>query len=116
MIRDTFNILGVTEQNRQKNLDRIIRDRELKKMHKQSTLFWNQMRGEEFAKEIDERRIHQLNNLGGFYKVFPVEDQDQSLSNGLFRNSISKKAKSYYAKFEKNGNMSVASHTGHGLL
>jgi len=34
VIRDTFSILGVTEQNRQKNLDRIIRDRELKKMHK----------------------------------------------------------------------------------
>ena len=85
-------------------------------MHKQSTLFWNQMRGEEFAREIDERRVHQLNNLGGFYKVFPVEDQDQSLSNGLFRNSISKKAKSYYAKFEKNGNMSVATHSGHGVL
>ena len=116
VIRDTFTILGVTESNRQKNLDRIIRDRELKKMHKQSTLFWNQMRGEEFAREIDERRVHQLNNLGGFYKVFPVEDQDQSLSGGLFRNSISKKAKSYYAKFEKNGNMSVAGQTGHGLL
>lgn len=74
------------------------------------------MRGEEFAREIDERRVHQLNNLGGFYKVFPVEDQDQSFSGGLFRNSISKKAKSYYSKFEKNGNMSVAGHTGHGLL
>jgi len=41
VIKDTFDILGVTEANRQKNLDRIIRDRELKKMHKQSTLFWN---------------------------------------------------------------------------
>ena len=116
MIRDTFQILGATEANRQKNLDRIIRDRELKKMHKQSTLFWNQMRGEEFAREIDERRMHQLSNLGGFYKVFPVEDQDVSLSGGLFRNSISKKARSYYSKFEKNGNMSVASHSGHGVL
>ena len=38
------------------------------------------------------------------------------MSGGLFRNSISKKAKSYYAKFEKNGNMSVAGQTGHGLL
>ena len=100
VIRDTFQILGATEDNRQKNLDRIIRDRELKKMHKQSTLFWNQMRGEEFAREIDERRMHQLSNLGGFYKVFPVEDQDVSLSGGLFRNSISKKARSYYSKFE----------------
>jgi hypothetical protein len=34
----------------------MIRDRELKKMHKQSTLFWNQMRTEEFAKEMEERR------------------------------------------------------------
>ena len=58
VIKDTFQILGVNEANRQKNLDRIIRDRELKKMHKQSTLFWNQMRGEEFAREIDERRVH----------------------------------------------------------
>jgi hypothetical protein len=56
VIKDSFNILGITQSNRQKNLDRINRDRELKKMHKQSTLFWNQMRGEEFAKEIDERR------------------------------------------------------------
>ena len=74
-------------------------------MHKQSTLFWNQMRGEEFAKEIEERRMYQINNLGGFYKVFPVEDSDQSFSGGLFRNSIAKKAKSYYSKFERNGNM-----------
>lgn len=58
VIRDTFAILGVTEANRQKNLDRINRDRELKKMHKQSTLFWNQMRGEEFGREIEERRVH----------------------------------------------------------
>ena len=43
--------------------------------------------------------------LGGFYKVFPVEDIDQSYSGGLFRNSIAKKAKSYYSKFERNGNM-----------
>lgn len=116
VIRDTFSILGITEANRQKNLDRILRDRELKKMHKQSTLFWNQMRGEEFAREIEERRVHQINNLGGFYKVFPVEDADQSFSGGLFRNSISKKAKSYYAKFEKNGNMQVAGQTGQGIL
>ena len=34
VIKDTFQILGVNEANRQKNLDRIIRDRELKKMHK----------------------------------------------------------------------------------
>ena len=74
------------------------------------------MRGEEFAREIEERQIHQLNNLGGFYKVFPVEDQDVAFSGGLFRNSISKKAKSYYAKFEKNGNMTVAGTTGHGLV
>ena len=45
------------------------------------------------------------NYRGGFYKVFPVEDADQSNSGGLFRNSIAKKAKSYYSKFERNGNM-----------
>ena len=78
----------------------MIRDRELKKMHKQSTLFWNQMRTEEFAKEMEERRQYQINNIGGFYKVFPIED--------LFKNSISKKAKSYYSKFERNGNVAVA--------
>ena len=33
-MKDTFSLLGITEANRQKNLDRIIRDRELKKMHK----------------------------------------------------------------------------------
>jgi len=58
VIYDTFKILGITESNRQKNIDRIMRDRELKKMHKQSTLFWNQMRGEEFAREIEDRRLH----------------------------------------------------------
>ena len=63
------------------------------------------MRGEEFAKEIEDRRMYQINNLGGFYKVFPVEDIDQSYSGGLFRNSIAKKAKIYYSKFERNGNM-----------
>ena len=56
MIFDTFKLLGVTDQNRQRNINRMIRDRELKKMHKQSTLFWNQMRTEEFAKEMEERR------------------------------------------------------------
>jgi len=39
-----------------------------------------------------------------------------SLSGGLFRNSISKKAKSYYSKFEKNGNVQVAGSAGHGIL
>lgn len=34
VIKDSFNILGITQSNRQKNLDRINRDRELKKMHK----------------------------------------------------------------------------------
>lgn len=34
------------------------------------------MRGEEFAKEIEDRRMYQISNLGGFYKVFPVEDAD----------------------------------------
>jgi hypothetical protein len=86
----------------------MIRDRELKKMHKQSTLFWNQMRTEEFAKEMEERRQYQINNIGGFYKVFPIEDKGENLSGGLFKNSISKKAKSYYSKFERNGNVAVA--------
>ena len=49
--------------------------------------------------------MYQISNLGGFYKVFPVEDADQTFSGGLFRNSIAKKAKSYYSKFERNGNM-----------
>ena len=74
------------------------------------------MRGEEFSREIDERRLHQLNNLGGFYKVFPVEDQDSRYSGGLFKNSIAKKAKNYYAKFERNGTMAVSSTTGYGVL
>ena len=30
------------------------------------------------------------------------------MSGGLFKNSISKKAKSYYSKFERNGNVSIA--------
>ena len=85
-------------------------------MHKQSTLFWNQMRGEEFAKEIEDRRMYQINNLGGFYKVFPVEDIDQSYSGGLFRNSIAKKAKSYYSKFERNGNMAYTQQGAQGIL
>ena len=85
-------------------------------MHKQSTLFWNQMRSEEFAKEIEERRQYQINNLGNFYKVFPVEDGDVSLSGGLFRNSISKKARSYYSKFEKNGNMTYINQNSSGLM
>lgn len=34
VMMDSFNILGITQANRQKNLDRINRDRELKKMHK----------------------------------------------------------------------------------
>ena len=58
VILDTFALLGVTEATRQKCLDRIIRDRELKKMHKQSTLFWNQLRTDEFAREIEEKRLH----------------------------------------------------------
>jgi len=41
VIYDTFQLLGVTDQNRQRNIQRMLRDRELKKMHKQSTLFWN---------------------------------------------------------------------------
>ena len=66
------------------------------------------MRTEEFAKEMEERRQYQINNIGGFYKVFPIEDRGESLSGGLFKNSISKKAKSYYSKFERNGNITGA--------
>jgi len=40
--------------------------------------------------------------------VFPIEDKGENLSGGLFKNSISKKAKSYYSKFERNGNVAVA--------
>jgi hypothetical protein len=108
VLYDTFKLLGLTDQNRQRNINRMMRDRELKKMHKQSTLFWNQMRTEEFEKEMEERRLYQINNIGGFYKVFPIEDKSESLSGGLFKNSISKKAKSYYSKFERNGNVIVA--------
>lgn len=107
LLTDTFRLLGMTDQNRQRNINRMLRDRELKKMHKQSTLFWNQMRSEEFAKELEERRRYQISNIGGFYKVFPIEDKGESLSGGLFKNSISKKAKSYYQKFEIRNGQSV---------
>lgn len=66
------------------------------------------MRTEEFEKELEERRQYQIDNIGGFYKVFPIEDKAESLSGGLFKNSISKKAKSYYSKFERNGNVLIA--------
>lgn len=48
--------------------------------------------------------------------MFPVEDTDVSLSGGLFRNSISRKAKSYYSKFEKNGNMTYTNQSTSGLV
>lgn len=34
VLTDSFKILGISEQNRARNVDRIMRDRELKKMHK----------------------------------------------------------------------------------
>lgn len=92
-IIDTMRILGLTQENRTKHLERINRDRDLKKLHKQSTIYWNQMRSEEFALENENLRQHQVNNLGGFYKIFPIEDANDwkkiffkdfsSLKNGV---------------------------------
>ena len=67
-------------------------------------MFWNQIRSEEFEQQAEVLRQHQLNNLGNFYKIFPVEDTSVERTGGLFNKRTVKTAKAYYSKFDHQAN------------
>jgi hypothetical protein len=46
---DTFKILGLTKANRTKQLERIQKESDLKKMYRLSTAFWNKIMHEDIT-------------------------------------------------------------------
>ena len=73
VIMDTFKVLGLSKNSRKKTLDRMLRETKLRQMYRGSNAFFHRVVQEDTSDEVKEKEWHQLNNLGGYNRIFPVE-------------------------------------------
>ena len=62
----------MTKENRTKQLERLHWEAELRKMYRVSNAYWHKILQGEIDEEMYEWQQDQLENIGGYTKIFPI--------------------------------------------